>query len=224
MIFENMERFTFLFWGLSHYQGALHEMMGIVTRRINNKGTDSIILLEHPPVITLGRLTKSEDLLGTITDSRISGIPYVKTDRGGGPTLHSPGQLVIYPVIRLKKSEQNLRRLLFAYEESLIRTSGDFGVHAGRIEGKTGVWAGKDKLASIGIHLKKWVTYHGLALNVSNDLSLFQAIIPCGLTGVKMTSLEKIAAEKIDMNKVKQSFITHFLQVWDEVFPEKVMA
>ena len=118
----------------------------------------------------------------------------------------------------------DLCKLFSTPEESLMRTAEDFGVEALRIKGKTGVWVNGEKLASIGIHLKKWVTYHGLALNVTNDLSLFNAIVPCGLTRVRMTSLQKITGNSIDIQEVKNKYINHFPDVWNEVFKEITVA
>ena len=131
-------------------------------------------------------------------------------------TLHSPGQLVIYPVIVLSVREQRLHDLLKAYEEIVIRCSAEFHIKTFRIQGKTGVWTESGKLASIGIHLERWITYHGIALNVSNDLSLFENIIPCGLPGIKMTSLELEAGHDIGIDKVKRSILKLFLKAWDD--------
>lgn len=212
------DRFIFIDWGRREYKDAVREMDALVQERIRGRGKDTIIFLEHEPVITLGRRAKTEHILGTPGNDKaaVSGIPLVSCDRGGDVTLHSPGQLVIYPVIALKVREQRLHDLLNAYEEWMIRVAGVFGVQAFRVKGKTGAWTDIGKMASIGIHLKRWVTYHGIALNVSNDLALFDHIIPCGLYGIKMTSLELETGRKIDLQEVKIQSLTLLPEIWEE--------
>jgi len=209
-------RFCYIDWGRRDYASAVAEMMDFVERRIAVHDKDTIFFVEHEPVITMGRRAREEHLVGACGDNEksVAGIPVVPTDRGGDVTLHAPGQLVIYPVIRLKMREQRLHDLLAAYEEVLLRTARAFGIDAFRVMGKTGAWTGRGKLASIGIHLRRWITYHGMALNVSNDLSLFDAIIPCGLHGIKMTSLEAEAGHRIDMEDVKREILNQFPAVW----------
>jgi len=212
------ERFCFVDWGTREYLPSIEKMKEHVALRKKGSGKDTIFLVEHFPVITLGRRGKKEHILGTFTEKNpsVGGIPVVETDRGGDVTLHCPGQLVIYPVIALKVREQRLHDLLSAYEELMIRTAQQFGVEAFRIKGKTGAWTKQGKLASIGIHLKHWISYHGIALNVSNDLGLFNHIIPCGLYGIKMTSLEKETGQKIDIKKVKDQICKLFPPVWND--------
>lgn len=212
------ERFIFTDWGRREYNSAVKDMNILVEERIKGQGKDTIIFLEHDPVITLGRRAKSSHILGNLnkTNSSISGIPLVSCDRGGDVTLHSPGQLVIYPVIALKVREQKLHALLTAYEEWMIRIAQFFGVKAFRIKGKTGAWTKKGKLASIGIHLKRWIVYHGIALNISNDLKLFDYIIPCGLHGIKMTSLLIETGQKVNMGDVRMQSLEIFSEFWDE--------
>jgi len=209
-------RFCYIDWGRRDYVSAVAEMMDFVERRITGQGKDTVFFVEHEPVITMGRRARVEHLVGACgaNTKSVAGIPVVPTDRGGDVTLHAPGQIVIYPVIRLKMREQRLHDLLAAYEEVLLRTAGAFGIHAFRVMGKTGAWTEHGKLASIGIHLRRWITYHGMALNVSNDLSLFDAIIPCGLRGIKMTSLEAEAGQRIDMEDVKRKILNQFPEVW----------
>jgi lipoate-protein ligase B len=209
-------RFCYIDWGRRDYAGAVAEMMAFVERRIAGHDKDTIFFVEHEPVITMGRRAREEHLVGAsgANEKSVAGIPVVPTDRGGDVTLHAPGQLVIYPVIKLKMREQRLHDLLAAYEEVLLGTARTFGIDAFRVMGKTGAWTGRGKLASIGIHLRRWITYHGMALNVSNDLSLFDAIIPCGLHGIKMTSLEAEAGHRIDMEDVKREVLNQFPAVW----------
>ena len=195
------QRFLFIDWGKREYNSAIREMNALVEERIAERGKDAVIFVEHDPVITMGRRAKSEHIIGGFNEveSSVSGIPVIYCDRGGDVTLHSPGQLVLYPVIALEVREQRLHDLLAAYEEWIIRIAQAFGVRSFRVKGKTGAWTETGKLASIGIHLRRWVTYHGIALNVSNDLGLFEHIIPCGLHGIKMTSLAREAGRIIEM-------------------------
>lgn len=216
---ENNERFQFVDWGRRGYADAVAEMYLFVERRIAGDGADTIIFVEHDPVITMGRRARAEHLVGSASSDgqTIGGIPVVYTDRGGDVTLHSPGQLVIYPVIRLKVREQRLHDLLIAYEHLIIETASAFGVEAFRVEGKTGAWTPRGKLASIGIHIRRWTTYHGIALNVSNNLALFDNIIPCGLHGIKMASLESETNRVFNMTEVKDKIGSLFPQVWDQI-------
>ncbi|HOE63938.1 MAG TPA: lipoyl(octanoyl) transferase LipB [Candidatus Sumerlaeota bacterium] len=215
----NNERFQFVDWNRRPYAEAVDEMNLIVEQRIAGNGSDTIIFVEHDPVITMGRRARAEHLVGYASSDgkTIGGIPVVYTDRGGDVTLHSPGQLVIYPVIRLKVREQRLHDLLIAYENLIIQTALAFGVKACRIEGRTGAWTPRGKLASIGIHIRRWTTYHGIALNVSNDLSLFDNIIPCGLHGIKMASLESETNRALDMAEVKKQIASLFQKVWEQM-------
>ena len=211
------DRFRFIDWGRRSYKSSVAEMKLLLEERLAGEGKDTVFLVEHDPVITMGRRARRQDIIGpfNLEKSEVSGIPVVPTDRGGGITLHSPGQLVIYPVVALELKEQNLHDLLSAYEELVIRTSRDFGIDAFRVKGKTGAWTEHGKLASIGIHLKRWITYHGIALNASNDLGIFDHIVPCGLQGIKMTSLEREAGQMIDLTDVKAKVLRHFLPVWE---------
>ncbi len=223
-IISETERFRFVDWGRCAYVPAIEEMKAFVDGRIAGVGKDTIFFVEHNAVVTMGRRASDAHLIGKRSpDNRsVAGIPIVATDRGGDVTLHSPGQLVIYPVIALTVGEQRLHDLLAVYEELIIRTAAIFGVHAFRRKGKTGAWTSHGKLASIGIHLRRWTTYHGIALNVSNDLSLFNAIVPCGLYGITMTSLEKETGHKINITDVKRHVVAIFPEVWDAFRKRKI--
>jgi lipoate-protein ligase B len=153
---------------------------------------DLLLLVEHPPVVTLGRSTRAASLPVAVDLLRGRGIEVYEVERGGDVTLHSPGQLVGYPILDLGGFRRDLHWYLRQIEEALIRGLAAMGVSAGRSAGRTGVWTSERKIASIGIHVKQWVSFHGFALNVDNDLSLFDLIVPCGIAGVRMTS---VAAE-----------------------------
>ena len=146
---------------------------------------DLLLLLEHPPVVTLGRGSHPEHVL------QPAGIDVVEVERGGDVTYHGPGQLVGYPIIDLRNYKQDLHWYLRTLEQTLIEALGFLGIPAETNKGFTGVWTRGRKIASIGIHVKQWVTWHGFALNVTTDLSDFDRIVPCGIQGVEMTSVEK---------------------------------
>lgn len=168
---------------------------------------DILVLVEHPDVITLGRSAKPDNVLAP------GATPVVAIERGGDVTYHGPGQLVAYPIFLLREDERDLHRYLRSLEEAVIRTVGDFGITATRHPGKTGVWtSAKDdgrKLASIGVAVKKWVTLHGLALNVTTDLARFAAINPCGFDASVMTSMARELGTSVDMDAVKASLTRH---------------
>jgi lipoyl(octanoyl) transferase len=163
-------------------------------------GLELLALLEHEPVYTIGR-NPDQSSLGV---AALLPHPVHVTNRGGQATFHGPGQLIAYPIIDLTRRGRDLHAYLRALESAIILIAGHFGVTAGRVEGKTGVWVGDRKLASIGVGVRKWVTMHGLALNVVSDLSGFQSITPCGLTGVQMTSLSLETGREVPLAAVWQ--------------------
>jgi lipoate-protein ligase B len=175
------------------YGAALTLQRRLADDRLTGKlGNDLLLLCEHPPVITLGRGTKATSLPLDPEALRRRGIEVFEVERGGDVTYHGPGQLVGYPIFHLAQHKQDLHWYLRQLEEVLIVALGEFGIGAERNPGLTGVWIGGRKIASIGVHAKQWVTWHGFALNVTTELSAFDLIVPCGIVGVVMTS---VAAE-----------------------------
>src|SRR5262249_44728299 len=144
--------------------------------------SDQLLLLEHPHVITLGRNGSLDNLLADDQVLDRAGVAYFPTDRGGDITYHGPGQLVGYPILDLNDWKRDVHAYVRAIEQTIIDTLADYGIVAGRITGLTGVWVDGRKIAAIGVHISRWVTSHGFALNVATDLSYFQYIVPCGLT------------------------------------------
>jgi lipoate-protein ligase B len=179
--------------GLRPYAEALEIQRELRRRRIEGTlAEDVLLLVEHPPVITLGRGTRASSLpLAPATLER-RGVEVFEVERGGDVTLHAPGQLVGYPILDLRQHRQDLHWYLRSLEDVLIQALGGLGIEADRNPGRTGVWTAGRKIASIGIHVKQWVTLHGFALNVLTDLDLFDLIVPCGIPQVVMTS---VAAE-----------------------------
>lgn len=179
---------------------------------------DTLILVEHPEVITLGRSAKLENVLDA------GDIAVVPIERGGDATYHGPGQLVAYPIFLLREDERDLHRYLRGLEEAILRTLADFGLHGIRVPGSTGVWIGEParKLASIGVAVRKWVTLHGLALNVSTELARFAAINPCGFPASVMTSMVHELDGPVDIAAVERTLASHLGQVLGRDFRDTV--
>ncbi len=178
--------------GTVPYEDALELQRALARERISGAiPEDMLLLLEHPPVVTLGRSTKAGNLISSADFLASKGVELFEVERGGDVTFHGPGQLVGYPIIDLKRHKLDLHWYLRQVEEALIRTLAAYSIPAERNVGFTGVWTSGRKIASIGVHARDWVTWHGFALNVTTDLSYFDLIIPCGIDGVTMTSIAR---------------------------------
>jgi len=192
--------------GVVAYDTAYEYQREVAKRRIAGEiDQDVLILCEHPPVVTLGRSTRPAHLLASPERLAELGIALRDIDRGGDVTIHEPGQLVAYPIIDLKRHRQDLHWYLRQLEQAIIEAVRSCGVSAERRAGLTGVWCGSDtdgwrKLASIGVHARDWVTWHGLALNVTNDLATFAHVVPCGIGGVEMTSVRAERARQFALS------------------------
>ncbi len=170
----------------------------------------SLILLEHPPVLTDGRFGKGGNFLLPEDEIKRRGVAIHRTGRGGDVTFHGPGQLVSYPIIRLRDFGLGAKAYVRALEETIIRTLADYGVPGGRREGYPGVWTGGRKIASIGVAVRGGVTMHGSALNVNTDLSYFSLIVPCGITDVTVTSMRDILGKELNVEYVAGSYARNF--------------
>ena len=178
--------------GRRRYGEVLELQRRLCRERISGQQADDLLLLvEHEPVVTLGRGTRATSLPIPVAALPARGVEVFEVERGGDVTLHAPGQLVGYPILDLGGYRRDLHWYLRSLEEVLIRALGSFGIAAGRNPGLTGVWTGGRKVASIGIHVKRWVSFHGFALNVTTALDLFELIVPCGIAGVTMTSVAR---------------------------------
>jgi lipoate-protein ligase B len=178
--------------GLMPYADALAIQRAAAKARITGElSEDLLLLVEHPPVVTLGRSSKAAHLLASPELLRARGVELFEVERGGDVTFHGPGQLVGYPIVDLKRHRQDLHWYLRQVEEMLMRALATYGLQGGRSTGYTGVWVGDRKIASIGVHARDWVTWHGFALNVTTELSYFDLIVPCGIQQVSMTSIAK---------------------------------
>jgi lipoyl(octanoyl) transferase len=196
--------------GLVDYAAALELQRERVARRKAGAIPDTLLLLEHPHVYTLGRNARRENMLVSPEWLASRGAQLFQTDRGGDVTYHGPGQLVGYPILDLTQHRRDISWYMRSLEEVLIRMAQDYGIEAGRSEGAAGVWVGDDKLAAMGVHLSRWVTSHGFALNVSTDLGFFEWIVPCGLQGKGVTSLAKLLGRAVDMEEVAARVVEHF--------------
>lgn len=183
--------------GLVEYARALQLQDDLLMQRYRGEIADTLLLLEHPPVFTLGRGGDEKNLL---THREI---PVHRVGRGGDVTFHGPGQLVGYPIIHLGSHGRDVHAYLRGIEAVLIEVLAHHQVHARRQTGLTGVWVGAEKIASIGIGVRHWVTYHGFALNVATDLSYFTDIVPCGLSGVQMVSMSRILGHSVTVEAVR---------------------
>ena len=201
--------------GLRAYAEALVIQREVAKARITGAIPEDVLLLvEHPPVVTLGRSSKSDHLLVSAELLAQRGVQLFDVERGGDVTLHAPGQLVGYPIIDLKRHKKDLHWYLRQVEEALIRGIAPFGIAGERNPGFTGVWTQGRKLASIGVHARDWVTWHGFALNVSTDLSLFDLIVPCGISQVEMTSVCRECRSAVAVGEVAATVTAGIAEVF----------
>ena len=195
-------------WGLIDYAQAYSRQKKTVDEVITGAPA-RLIFCEHPPVLTLGRMAHPDSLLFSREAIQQKGVEVHAIDRGGDVTLHAPGQMVIYVIQDLNKSRRDLKLYLEKLEQVTVALLKDFGILAISLPGKRGVFIGQDKIASIGIGVRKWVTYHGLGINVHTDLSLFDLIKPCGLD-VRMTSMSQTLGRTVTMSAVREGLIGQF--------------
>jgi lipoyl(octanoyl) transferase len=199
------------------YAEALELQRHIARDRISGAmPQDVLLLVEHPPVVTLGRASKEKHLIASPAFLAEKGVEVFEVERGGDVTFHGPGQLVGYPIIDLKRHRLDLHWYLRKIEEALINALGDLGIPAERNPSYTGVWTRGKKIASIGVHAREWVTWHGFALNVTMDLSYFDLIVPCGIAGVTMTSIAKeLGIEEVSAQDVRDRVSAKFGEALD---------
>lgn len=196
--------------GLRDYNEVCELQRKLVKLRASNEIPDTLIMVEHPHVFTIGKAVAGE------TPPKINGVSVVRTERGGQWTYHGLGQLVGYPILDLRVRGRDIHGFLWSVEEILIRTLGEFNIKAGRMEGKakTGVWVGEKKVASIGAAVRNWISFHGFALNVNTDMRYFDMIEPCGMPSSTMTSMKAILNQPVSFNRVKNSVEQNFEDVF----------
>jgi len=204
--------------GLIRYGAACELQNRLVEARKRDAIPDVLLFCEHPHVITLGRNGQRENLLAGDRLLAQMNVEFHPTDRGGDITYHGPGQIVGYPILDLTGHRRDVRWYVEQLEETMIRASADYGIQAKRVEGRHGIWvdtrAGEEKLAAIGVHLSRWVTSHGFAYNVSTDLRYFDLIVPCGISGRRATSLERLLGRAADANETRERLASHFAGVF----------
>jgi lipoyl(octanoyl) transferase len=200
--------------GRVDYAAGLRLQRERVTQRKAGAVPDTLLLLEHPHVYTLGRNAQRQHLLASDAQLAELGAQLFETDRGGDITYHGPGQLVGYPIFDLTQHRRDIAWFMRSLEAVLLGVAADFGITAGRLAGAPGVWVGNDKLVAMGVHVSRWVTSHGFAFNVNTDLRFFDWIVPCGLRGKGVTSLEKLLGRRADMHEVIERVVEHFGRVF----------
>ena len=182
--------------GLVEYKKAYALQLELVEKRKKNEIPDTLILLEHPAVITMGRTSHKENLV-----KPKEGVPVIEIDRGGDITAHFPGQLTGYLIFDLKERGRDVHQFMHDIEEAIIGFLKGYGIKGERRKGFTGVYVVGDKICSIGIGVKSWISYHGFGLNIGKDLSVFDSMVPCGIKNIKMTSLELLLGRKVAMEE-----------------------
>ena len=210
MTFKDLSDFKVLDLGFRSYKEIWEYQKKLQKQRIQNKINDTLILVEHHPVYTLGKNANKNHLL----KNRDKSIDIYNIERGGDITFHGPGQLVCYPIIDLSNYKKNISWYMRTLEQVIIETLDKYGLEGKRISGLTGVWVGEKKVAAQGVKISRWVTMHGFSLNVNPDLLFYDGIIPCGIFHYGVTSLELLLGEKQKMSKVKEVVISKFCNLF----------
>jgi len=216
--------------GTVEYAEAHRLQREILAKRIAGEVGDCVLLLEHPPVLTLGRAAKREHVLASREMLDARGVSVHEVGRGGDVTYHGPGQLVAYPIIDLKPDRQDVRKYVWSLEETMIQACVDFGLSAARIAGLNGAWIGDRKVGAVGVRISRWVTMHGFALNVESDLDHFALIVPCGIRDKEVTSISKELGRRVGVAELMEPVARHFAHVyetdveWRDGPPEEISA
>ena len=201
-------------WGTREYGDSLEQMRSLRAARRRGEIPDTLILVEHPPVVTVG-------VQGADGEDLPSDLPVVYVERGGHATYHGPGQLVGYPIVDLDARGRDVRKFVGDVEEIVVRSLAEFGIRAGRVQGRRGVWVDAErKIASVGIAVEEWVTFHGFALNVGTDLANFHRFRPCGFDGRLMTSVSQEVGRTVRV----QDFRVPVIRAWETVFGASIQA
>ena len=208
------------------YADALALQRTLVEQRRGGEIGDTLLFVEHPPVLTLGVRGDGgrSHILAPPDELARRGIDVHETGRGGDITYHGPGQIVGYPILDLRPDRCDVHRYVRDLEEALIRAAGDFGVAAGRVPGLTGVWVGDGKLAAIGVRISRWITSHGFAFNVTTDLSHFDLIVPCGIADRGVTSLDRLLGRPVERREAEDRIATRFCDVFDRTLAPQLAA
>ena len=202
--------------GVVPYAEALEMQKALVEERRAGRVPNLLLLLQHPPVITLG-VRKSSRANVVATDAQLAsrGVELHETGRGGDVTYHGPGQIVGYPILDLRPDRCDVHRYVRDLEEVMIRVCADYGISAGRVSGMSGAWVGAEKIGAIGVRISRWITSHGFALNVNTNLQDFQLIVPCGIADRGVTSLQNLLGRELPISEVEDRFAARFAEVFD---------
>ena len=201
--------------GRIRYADGLELQARLVKERQAGEIPDTLLLLEHDPVFTLGRNARKDNVLFPEETLRKRGFDVFESGRGGDVTYHGPGQVVGYPIVDLSPDRRDVHRYVRDLEDVMIRCCADYGIDAARVDGLSGAWVGDDKVGAIGVRIARWVTSHGFALNVSTDLSAFDLIVPCGIKGRGVTSLERLLGRSVPLDEVMSKLADHFAAVFE---------
>lgn len=211
---EHVTELKFQDCGLIDYAAALSLQLDLVEKRIAGVICNTVLLVEHKPVITLGANRSENKLLQTEQTLTEQGIDLVHVRRGGGTTAHNPGQIVIYPIIDLTSLDLGISEYIRQLEQIGIELLSTLAISAGRVKGQPGLWLGEKKIAAIGVKVKKHVTFHGMSININNDLSIFENIVPCGIENVQITSAGNETGQTFSMDKIKQTLAEICIKQW----------
>ncbi|MCZ6805517.1 MAG: lipoyl(octanoyl) transferase LipB [Deltaproteobacteria bacterium] len=201
--------------GTIGYEEAHALQKELQAKRIAGEIGDTVLLLEHYPVVTLGRSATEQHVLASRETLEARGVTVHEVGRGGDVTYHGPGQLVAYPIIDLKPDRRDVRKYVWSLEETMIQTCADFGLDASRTEGLNGAWIGDRKVGAVGVRISRWVTMHGLALNANTDLSHFDLIVPCGIQDKEVTSISTELDRQVRVDEVTEPLARHFAALYD---------
>jgi len=207
--------------GIMDYEESFRIQNTLQLARLDDNIPNCLILLEHPPTITYAKSVDLENLLVSEKELLKQGVQLKKTDRGGNITWHEPGQLVGYPILKLTGKDRDLKKLIYNYQEVIIRTAAEYSIVAHRDPEHIGVWVQDSKFAAMGVRMKKWVSKHGFSINVSSSIAHYSLINPCGIDDRGVTSLSKLLGEEVPIAEVKEKVIRHFAAVFSSTIKRK---
>ncbi len=201
--------------GQIDYREAYELQKELLPQRLESRIADTLLLLEHPPTITVGKSGKLENVLVSPAELASAGVSLIFTDRGGDVTYHGPGQIVGYPILDLRERERDIHRYVHNLEEVLIRTLADYGIKSGRDHNHAGVWVNDEEIAALGLSVRKWITMHGFALNVNTEMNHFSLINPCGFTSKTATSMARLLGYELPVDEVTKRLLDRFAEVFE---------
>jgi len=201
--------------GAIEYREAYELQKALLQERLRGRIADTLLLLEHPPTITVGKSGKLENVLASPAELASAGVSLIFTDRGGDVTYHGPGQIVGYPILDLRERDRDAHRYVHYLEEVLIRTLADYGIGSGRDHNHAGVWVNDEEIAALGLSIRQWITMHGFALNVNTDLKHFTLINPCGFANKTATSMARLLGHELPIDEVTERLLAHFAEVFE---------